>query len=402
MGRLIYMDHAATTPVHPAVLEAMLPYFSQSFGNPSSIYTLAQEARKALDEARETVAQVLGCRPREVVFTSGGTESDNAAIKGAAFTQRQVGNHIVTSAIEHHAILHSCQSLERFGFDVTYLPVDSTGLVNPDDLERALTDKTVLVSLMYANNEVGTVEPIAELSRVVKSRAKALGRRIVFHTDAVQAAGWLDLSVDALGVDMLSLSSHKFHGPKGTGVLYIRRGTPFEAQNAGGGQERNRRSGTENVPGIVGTAVALKRAADSRESNSRKVDALTGRLVTGVRAGIPGVRLNGHPTQRLPNNANFSFEHVEGEGILLNLDFAGVCASSGSACSTASLEPSHVLKAMGVPLEIAHGSLRLTLGPDNTEADVDYVLQVLPGIIAKLRALAPLTPASAGAMRQQV
>ena len=388
-NRLIYMDHAATTSVHPKVLEVMLPYFSRIYGNPSSIYGIAQEARKALDEARATVAGVLGCKPAEVVFTSGGTESDNAALKGAAFALKKDGNHIITSAIEHHAVMHTCHYLEQFGFEVTYLPVDRYGLVSADDLEKAIKDKTILVSIMLANNEIGTIEPVADFARLVK--AKSRQRKIVFHTDAVQGVGALDLDVNKLGVDMLSLSAHKFRGPKGVGVLYMRKGAPFITQQTGGAQESNRRAGTENVPGIVGTAVALKMAADNRESNSRHCQRLRDRLIKGIMSTISDVYLNGHPAQRLPNNASLSFQYVEGESILLHLDFLGIAASSGSACTSGSNDPSHVLVAIGLPEELAHGSLRFTVGTDNTDEDVEYVLSVLPGIVQKLREMSPLT-----------
>jgi len=391
--KLIYMDHAATTSVHPKVLEAMLPYFSQIYGNPSSIYSIAQEARKALDEARANVSSVFGCKPGEVVFTSGGSESDNAALKGAAFALKKEGNHIITSAIEHHAVLHTCHDLEEFGFKVTYLPVDRSGLVSAADLEKAITDKTILVSIMLANNEIGTIEPVAEFAGLVKAKAKQ--RRIVFHTDAVQGVGALDLDVNKLGIDMLSLSAHKFQGPKGVGVLYMRKGTPFVPQQTGGAQENNRRAGTENIPGIVGTAVALKMAADNRESNSRYCQRLRERLFDGIMSRIGEVYLNGHPTQRLPNNLNLSFQYVEGESILLHLDLLGIAASSGSACTTGSNDPSHVLVATKLPEELAHGSLRFTVGTDNTDEDVDYVLSVLPGIVQRLREMSPLTGATA-------
>ena len=391
---MIYMDHAATTPVRPEVMEAMLPYFTQRFGNASSLYTLAQESRKALDEARETVARVLGSRPSEVVFTSGGSESDNAAIKGAVHALARTGNHVITTAIEHHAVLHTCAFLEDSGFDVTYLPVDDDGLVDVERLADAVTDKTVLVSVMLANNEIGSIQPVAEMARRVKAMAREQGRTIVFHTDAVQAAGFLDLNVNALGVDMLSLSAHKFHGPKGVGVLYVRRGTPFSPQQLGGAQERQRRAGTENMPGIVGAALALALADRERDEASAHCIALRDRLIAGVLERIPGVRLNGHPSLRLPNNVNFTFQGVEGEPVLLGLDFAGVAASSGSACSSGSLEPSHVLLALGLPADLAHGSLRLTLGRDNTEEDVDYVLRVLPDLVGRLRAMPSLSHAT--------
>ncbi|MBU2009544.1 MAG: cysteine desulfurase NifS [Chloroflexi bacterium] len=388
MKRLIYMDHAATTPVRPEVLEAMLPYFSQRYGNPSSVYTLAQEARQAVENARATVAQVLGSNPREVIFTSGGTESDNLALKGVAFAMREQGNHIITSSIEHHAVLETGHYLEKFGFDVTYLPVDKYGLVKVEEVEKALTPRTILVSIMYANNEVGTIEPIAEVGRLLKERSGE--RKIAFHTDAVQAAGVLDLDVSRLGVDLLSLSAHKFYGPKGVGLLYLRRGTPFLPQQRGGSQERNRRAGTEDVAGIVGMGVALKLAAEQMGSYNQHCSRLRDRLIKGVLERIDRVFLTGHPTQRLPNNASFYLEYIEGESILLSLDMEGVAASSGSACTSASLEPSHVLTCMGIPVEVAHGSVRFTLGWENTDGDVDHVLSVLPPIVKRLRAMSPL------------
>ena len=393
-SRLIYMDHAATTPVRPEVLDAMLPYFSTNFGNPSGIYGLAQESRKAIDVARETVAATLDARISEIVFTSGGTESDNTAIRGSALALASTGRHIITTSIEHHAVLHTCHSLEQYGFDVTYLPVDAAGLIDPDDVGRAIDDETTLVSVMYANNEIGVVEPISEIADVVKAEARRRGRTIVMHTDAVQAAGYLDLSARNLGVDMLSLSAHKFHGPKGAGILYIRRGTPFEAQQTGGGQERQRRSGTENVPSVVGMAEALRLAESERNETVARVKSLKDRIVEAMLERLDGVRLNGHPARRLANNVNFSFDRVEGEPILLGLDLAGISASSGSACSSASLEPSHVLTALGLTAEQAQGSLRLTLGKDNTEEDVDYLLDVLPGLVRKLRGMPSLSGVS--------
>ena len=389
--RVIYMDYAATTAVRPEVLETMLPYFGESYGNPSSIYTLAQESRKAVDDARETVARILGARIGEIVFTSGGTESDNAALKGAANALRNTGNHVITTAVEHHAVLHTCHQLEQFGFQVTYLPVDSDGLVDPADVEHAITDRTILVSVMLANNEIGAIQPVAEIARIAKREAERRERTIVVHTDAVQAAGLMDLNVRDLGVDMLSLSAHKFHGPKGVGVLYVRRGTPFESQQMGGGQERERRSGTENVPGVVGLAEALRLATEERDALEAHCRRLRDRIIEGINERIEGVHLNGHPTRRLANNVNVSFEHVEGEPVLLGLDFAGICASSGSACSSASLEPSHVLLAIGRPAEVAQGSLRITLGAANTDEDVDYLLTVLSDLVARLRGMPSLS-----------
>ena len=389
---IIYMDHAGTTPLDSRVLDAMMPYFSEQFGNPSSIHSIGQEARRALDDSREKVAGILGCRMSEVVFTSGGTESDNAAIKGAVAALQETGNHIITSSTEHHAVLHTCQYLENMGFEVTYLPVDRYGLVDPDDVARAITPRTVVVSIMYVNNEIGTIGPISEIAGLVKERAKAMDRTIVVHTDAVQAAGFLDLNLRNLGVDLLSLSSHKFHGPKGAGVLCVRRGTPFLPQQLGGGQERERRSGTENIPGIVGTAVALEIAESERERLSQHCRMLGDHIIQGIQERITGAHLNGHPTQRLPNNVNFSFEHVEGEPILLGLEMAGIAASSGSACSSGSLEPSHVLLALGQSAELARGSLRLTLGRDNTEEQVDYLFPVLVDLMRRLREMPSLTP----------
>ena len=390
-GGIVYMDHAGTTPLAPEVLRAMTPYFSQHFGNPSSIHAVGQAARYALDEARERVARVLNCRPREVVFTGGGTESDNAAITGVATALQETGNHIITSSIEHHAILHTCQHLESQGYEVTYLPVDADGLVPPETVYRAITGRTTLVSVMYANNEIGVINPLPEIAAAVKQRASELSRTILLHTDAVQAAGYLDLDVKRLGVDLLSLSGHKFHGPKGTGALYLRRGAAFLPLILGGGQERERRSGTENIPGIIGMSVALEAADARREETGRHCTALRDRIVREVLARVPGSRLNGHPAQRLPNNANFSFAGIEGEPILLGLDMAGIAASSGSACSSGSLEPSHVLLALGQSAEVARGSLRLTLGKDNTDAEVDYLLEVLPDLVERLRRLPSLT-----------
>jgi len=373
----------------------MLPYLMGSYGNPSSIYTLAQEARKAVDDSREAVAGVLGCRSSELIFTSGGTESDNTAVKGAAMALWPTGNHIITTSIEHHAVLHTCHFLENLGFEVTYLSVDRHGMVDLEELDRAITDRTVVVSMMLANNEIGTILPVAEAATLVKARAKAAGRTIAFHTDAVQGAGYLDLDVRKMGVDLLSLSAHKFHGPKGSGILYVKRGTPFTPQHVGGGQERQRRAGTENVPGIVGTAIALRLAAEEREWLSGHTRVLRDRLIHGIQGQVQGAQLNGHPTERLANNINFSFEYVEGEPILLGLDFAGIAASSGSACTSASLEPSHVLVATGLTAEMAQSSLRLTLGRDNTETDVDRVLEVLPDLVQRLRSMPSLSTSSA-------
>ena len=385
--RTAYLDHAATTPVSPEALAAMRPYFSDAYGNPSSLYELAQQSRHALDEARERCARVLGARTGEIIFTSGGTESDNAAVVGAALALRAKGGHVVTTAIEHHAVLHACDLLESLGFEVTRLPVSRDGIVSVEDAVAAVTERTAVVSVMLANNEIGTIQPVAEIAARVKARAKELGSAIVVHTDAVQGAGYLDLNVNRLGVDMLSLSAHKFHGPKGVGLLYIRRNTPFTPTQVGGAQERDRRAGTENVPAIVGMSVALEAAEGERDASATAVAALRDRLIGAVRERVPDARLNGHPVERLPNNANFSFPGVEGEPLLLGLDLAGVAASSGSACTAASLEPSHVLLALGMRADLARASLRLTLGPGNTAEEVDYAAESIVGLVAKLRAL---------------
>jgi len=385
--RRVYLDHAATTTLDPRVLEAMLPCLQDTWGNASSIYFEGREARKALEAARRQVADLLGARPNDIVFTSGGSESDNAAIRGAAFASMRRGRHLITSAIEHHAVLHTVEQLEREGFEATYLPVDSEGFVDPKELAQALRPDTTVVSIMYANNEVGTVEPIAELARVVKE----FDRHIVFHTDAVQAAGALDLDVDRLGVDMLTLAAHKFYGPKGAGVLYVRPRTPFVGQILGGSQERNRRAGTENVAAAVGLAKALQLACDEREARNAHVRALRDYLWDELPRRLSGVRLTGplDRERRLPNSFSCCFEGVEGEAVLIQLDLNGVSASSGSACTTGSLEPSHVLTAMGVPADVARASLRVTLGKDNTREDIDRLLGVLPRAVERLRALAP-------------
>jgi cysteine desulfurase len=384
----IYLDHAATTRLSDHALEAMLPYLRDQFGNPSGQYALGRQAARALDNARSTVAGIFGAKPAEVIFTGPGTESINAAIKGVALAQQRagLGNHIVTTTIEHHAVLHSCEWLEKFGFDVTYVTADRYGVVSPDDVAAAVNDRTVLVSVMRANNEIGTIEPLSDIAAAVRERAKSLNRRVPVHTDAVQTAHALDLDVDDLGVDLLSLSAHKFCGPKGAGVLYMRRGTPFISLLSGGGQERQRRAGTENVASTVGTAVALADAQENRDAYTRRCRALTTRLVEGILRSIPGAELTGHPESRLPNNAHFSFEGAESDVMLAALDKAGIAASAGSACNSATWEPSHVLQAIGMPLRKAFGVLRLTVGPENTEEEIDHVLSVLPGIVAESRA----------------
>jgi cysteine desulfurase len=388
MKRTVYLDHAATTPLHPKALEAMLPYLRGRFGNPSGAYALGRQAARGVDAARRDVAEVLGCRPREVVFTGGGTESINLAIKGVAFAKKLagMGNHIVTCATEHHAVLHSCDYLERSGFETTNVPVDAYGMASAQSVAEAVTDRTVLVSVMLANNEVGTINPVAEIAAAVRERAKKMRRRIPVHTDAVQAANSLELEVGALGVDLLSLSSHKFYGPKGMGVLYLRGGTPFQPLLSGGGQERQRRAGTENVAGIVGTAAALRLARENREDYAKASRRLRDRIVEGVLEAVPAASLNGHPEKRLPNNAHFSFEGAESDDMLAALDKRGIAASAGSACTSATWEPSHVLVAMGLPLSRAVAALRLTVGPDNTDEDVDHLLSVLPEVVAESRA----------------
>jgi len=384
--RRIYMDHAATTPIHPEVTEAMLPYLGERFGNPSSVYTEGREARKAVEAARSQVAEALGADPTEIYFTSGGTEADNLALIGTARANRKRGDHIITTAVEHHAVLEPCHYLEKEGFRVTYLPVDGAGLVDPEGVRVALTPSTVLVSVMHANNEIGTVQPIEEISSICREAG------VYLHTDAVQTAGALDVEVNRLGVDLLSVSAHKLYGPKGTGCLYVRKRTKVQGILLGGGQERRMRSGTENVAGIVGFGAAMELAARECRERSDHVRPLRDRLIEGILENIPHTELNGHRQRRLPNNVNVRFSYIEGEAICLRLDFQGIAASTGSACSSENLEASHVLLALGVAPEEAHGSLRLTLGRDNTTEDVDYVLEKLPPIIEGLRAMSPLYP----------
>ena len=380
----IYMDNAATTAICPEALAAMLPCFGEHFGNASSIHGTGRDARKVLEDARRRVADILGAKPAEIYFTSGGSESDNWAIKGAAFANRKKGNHIITSQIEHHAVLHTCQWLEKQGFEVTYLPVDEYGLVNPKDVEAAITEKTILISVMAANNEIGTIEPIPEIGKIAQAH------KIIFHCDAVQAVGAIPVNVDAWHVDMLSLSGHKFHGPKGVGALYIRTGTKVDQFLHGGAQERGRRATTENVPGIVGMAAALEKAGANLEENGVRMTYLRDKLIEGILNAVPYARLNGHPLKRLPGNVNVSIQYIEGEALLLRLDLAGIAASSGSACTSGSLDPSHVLLAIGLPHEVAHGSLRLSLTDSSTEEEVDEVLRVLPQIVSDLRAMSPM------------
>ena len=380
----IYLDYAATTPAHPEVVEAMLPYFTEAFGNPSGIYSYGQEAKGAIEEARAKVADFIGAQGEEIVFTSGGTEADNFALKGVAFAREKKGNHIITSSIEHHAVIETGKFLRERGFSVTYLPVDEHGLVDPDDVRRNITSQTILISVIHANNEVGTIEPIAEIGRI------AWEAGIYFHTDAVQTVGHIPVNVNELGVDLLSMSAHKLYGPKGVGALYIRKGTKLIPFMHGGGQEKGRRASTQNVPGIIGFGKAVELARQETDEEAGWVSYLRDRLISGLLERIDHIRLNGHPIQRLPNNVNVSIDYIEGESMLINLDLEGICASTGSACSSASLEPSHVLLAMGLSHELAHGSLRLTLGKWTTEEDIVRVQEVLPGIVSKLRAMSPL------------
>lgn len=379
----IYMDHAATTPVAPQVLEAMLPYFSEEYGNASSLHARGRTALQALDKARSTVAGVLGARDDEIVFTSGGTESDNLAVRGVALASQERGNHLIVSSVEHKAVLKTAHQLaDRHAFRVTELPVDEFGRVDPADVEAAISDATVLISVMTANNEVGTLQPISEISEIARDY------HIPFHTDAVQAGGYLDINVDRLGVDLLSLAGHKLYGPKGVGVLYVRRGTLLEPMQTGGSHEDGRRAGTENVAGIVGMATALKLMQDRRSTEVPRLRELRDRLIDGVLASLPDALLTGHPTERLPHNASFAIPGVEADGLLVALDLKGIGAASGSACASGSVEPSHVLKAMNVPHEAALGSLRLTLGHSNTEEHVDYLLEVLPEVVERMRTIA--------------
>lgn len=381
----VYMDYAATTYVKPEVLEEMMPYFTEKFGNPSSFYGISRETKRAIDASREKVAKALNCKPTEVYFTGGGSEADNWAIKGIASAHKNKGNHIITTKIEHHAVLHTCQYLEKHGFEVTYLDVDKEGFINLDDLRNAITDKTILVSIMFANNEIGTIQPVKEIGEICKEH------KVLFHTDAVQAVGNVPVDVQDMNIDMLSLAGHKIYGPKGIGVLYIRNGIKIDNLIHGGAQEKNRRAGTENIASIVGLGKAIELATSNLDEHMSRLSALRDKLIDGILAEVPYSYVNGpRGDKRLPGNANVRFTFIEGESILLSLDFKGVCASSGSACTSGSLDPSHVLLAIGLPHELAHGSLRLTLGEGSTEEEVDYVLEVLPPIIERLRNMSPL------------
>lgn len=385
---MIYLDHAATTPLTPEVLEAMLPFLSDHYGNPSAPYGFGRGVREAVDAARGLVADLIGAKPSEILFTSGGTESDNLAIKGYAFANRHLGDHIITSTVEHHAVLDPCRQLERdHGFRVTYLPVDEYGRVDPSSVQAALTDKTILVSIMAANNEIGTLQPIQAISNLLRSHSTP-GRKIAFHTDAVQLAGTAAINVKAMGVDLLTLSAHKIHGPKGSGVLYARRGLNLGAVNAGGGQEGGRRGGTENVAGIIGLAKALERSVDRLPVVQPHLRKLRDRLLQEIPKRVPGAFITGHPAERVANHASFYFEGVQAEAVVFNLDVCGISCSSRSACTTGDIEPSHVLLALGLPTNLAHGGIRLTVGESNTGEQIEQVLDVLPDVVASVRALA--------------
>ena len=384
MTTKIYMDHAATTPVRKEVLEEMLPYFTEYYGNASGIYGIAKESKKAMEKAREQVAAAIHAQPSEIYFTAGGSESDNMALRGVAEALKNKGNHIITTKIEHHAILHTCEYLEKHGFRVTYLDVDADGKVSVDDVRAAICPETILISVMFANNEIGTIEPIAEIGKLAHEKG------IYFHTDAVQAMGHVPIDVEEMHIDLLSISGHKLGAPKGIGAIYIRKGVRVSPLIFGGAQEKKMRAGTENIPGIVGLGKAVKLAAAELPETRAKLEKMRDRLIKGILEAIPYSKLNGHPTDRLPGNCNISFEFIEGESMLLLLDALGVAASSGSACTSGSLDPSHVLLAIGLPHEKAHGSLRLTLDTDNTEEEIDFILEKLPQIVARLREMSPL------------
>lgn len=384
--RKVYLDNAATTALSPKVLEKMMPYLTDIYGNASSPHSFGQTARIGVEHAREQVARAINADPSEIVFTGCGTESDNTVLFGVAERYAKKGDHIITTNVEHHAILHSCAALEKKGIKVTYLPVDKDGLVTPEQVRDAITDKTILVSVMFANNEVGTIMPIPEIAAVCHEKG------VLLHTDAVQAAGHIPIDVKAMGIDMLSISGHKFHGPKGVGVLYERKGIRLPSYIIGGEQEKGRRAGTENVAGIVGLGEALELAVTNMSETSARMTRMRDRLIEGIEATIPEVKLNGHRTKRLPNNVNFSIKYIEGESILLMLDMAGIAASSGSACTSGSLDPSHVLLALGLTHEVAHGSVRMTLGDDTTDEDIDYVLETLPKVAHRLRPMSPISP----------
>ncbi len=384
MEKYIYMDNAATTKLDPEVLEAMMPYLTEEYGNPSSVYRLGSRNKSAISEARDKIASLLGATSREIYFTGGGTEADNWAIKGVAYANKAKGNHIITSKIEHHAVLHACEYLEKQGFEVTYLDVDEFGSVDLQGLKDSIREETILISIMYANNEIGTIQPIREIGEIAKEKG------IIFHTDAVQAIGAIEIDVKDLNIDLLSLSGHKFHGPKGVGALYIKQGVKIDPLIIGGGQERTRRAGTENVPGIIGLAKAMEKTYANLEEKNKKIIKLRDYLIGEIQKKIKYTRLNGDPIKRLPGNSNICFEFIEGEALLLSLDMKGIAGSSGSACTSGSLDPSHVLLAIGLPHGIAHGSLRLTLNEDNTREEIDYVVESLVEIVDRLRMMSPL------------
>lgn len=384
MTKRIYADNAATTKVAPEVVDAMLPYFTETYGNPSSIYNEGRTARVAVEKAREQVANAIGASPKEIYFTGSGSEADNWALRSTARALSKKGNHIITSAVEHHAVLHTCQDLEKQGFEVTYLPVDKYGMVSPDDVKAAIKDTTIMISIMFANNEIGTIMPIKEIGALAREKG------IFFHTDAVQAAGHVKIDVKDMNIDLMSVSGHKLGAPKGIGALYIRKGVKIDSFIHGGAQERRKRAGTENLPAIVGFGKAVELASNEMEEEAKRLTLLRDKVIKGILENIPYSRLNGHPSDRLPGNANISFEFIEGESMLLFLDMKGIYASSGSACTSGSLDPSHVLLAIGLPHEKAHGSLRITLGINNTEEDVDTLLKELPPIVERLRSMSPL------------
>jgi cysteine desulfurase len=382
--RIIYLDHAATTYVKPEVFDAMKPYFCEHFGNASSIYSIGRESKKAVEDAREQVAKAIGAQAREIYFTGSGSEADNWALKGIAAANKKKGNHIITSAIEHPAVLNSCKYLEGEGFEVTYLPVDSDGFVSLEQVRNAIKENTILISIMFANNEIGTIQPIQEIGAIAREKG------VLFHTDAVQAVGNIPIDVEKMNIDLLSLSGHKFYGPKGMGALYIKKGVKISSIIHGGQQERGKRASTENIPGIIGLGKAIELATENIDEYNRKLIHLRDITIEGLMANVPYIKLNGHRSNRLPGNVNISFQFIEGESLLLMLDMKGVCGSSGSACSSGSLDPSHVLMAIGLTHEIAHGSLRLTFGDENTEEDVAYILEEIPKIVTKLRDMSPL------------
>ncbi|WZL71489.1 cysteine desulfurase NifS [Clostridiaceae bacterium 35-E11] len=384
MNKRIYLDYSATTPMKEEVLEEMHPYFIEKFGNPSSIYAYGREAKQGVDMARERVAKAIGAKSQEIYFTAGGSEADNWAIKGIAYANKDKGHHIITTKIEHHAVLHTCEYLEKNGFEVTYLDVDEYGMISLEDLTNAITDKTILISIMFANNEVGTIQPIKEIGQIAKEKG------VYFHTDAVQALGNVKINVQELNIDLMSMSAHKIYGPKGIGALYIRQGVKMHAFIHGGAQERKRRAGTENTPAIVGFGKAAELAMENIDHHIDHLTTLRNKLIQGIMENVEYVRLNGHPEQRLPGNANLVFEFIEGESLLLSLDMVGIAGSSGSACTSGSLDPSHVLMALGLPHEIAHGSLRLTIGDFTTAEDIDYVISEIPKIVDRLRQMSPL------------